>query len=199
MGTGLAVGPGSGVCVPLRPGVGLAASLVGVRSSQVLQPVSANLGNPHLQLHLRHILHGRREHVDCLEAGSLDDALHLRGGFRIAHAAGKHHRAIRLAQPNIVLREERADLRIDQREIGSHVDIEYQISATGLFPGDEVHLAKCLAVDDYLIRRHEYRLGNFGIRDREAPNRFIEVNYARLAHKSVHCNGLFVLLEERPI
>src|SRR6266566_2504603 len=30
MGTGLTVGPGSGVCVPLRPGVGLTASLVGV-------------------------------------------------------------------------------------------------------------------------------------------------------------------------
>src|SRR6185503_11906346 len=123
------------------------------------------------------------------ETGSLDDGIRLLRGLRLAHRAGEHDRTVCLAETNVVTREQRADLRIDQRKVRTHEHIEHDEFLVRLFPRDEVDLAECFSVNQHLIRRNHHGFRNLWVGNRKATNWTVEVDNARLAYEYVNRNA----------
>ena len=115
----------------------------------------------------------------------------------IRHAAGDHDGTVGLAQTNVVLRKQRADLRIDQRKIGADVNVKHQKLTAALLPGDEVDLTESFSVNQHLIGCDQHGFRDFRIRNRKASDRAIEIDHARLSHQNVDGDRFFVLAERR--
>src|SRR5688572_20121666 len=134
------------------------------RRSVVAQLVAVNFRDADLKLNLHRIANRRGQHVDDFEIRRFDHALHLRSGDGIRDATGDHDRTIGLTQADVVFRKQRANLGIDQRQVGADVNVKHQKLTAGLFPGNEIDLAESLTVDEHLVRRDQHCFGDFGIR-----------------------------------